>query len=209
MKGRLSKGALVAAAVVIVGATAATATTALQSIVGADGVIHGCFKSQNGQLRVVAEGEACGPSEQALAWNQTGPQGAQGPQGPEGDEGDKGDLGPQGPQGERGPQGEQGAQGLPGRTVPDTDTFYIPRYVFADGEVGGNAEAEVIASCSPGEQVTGGGFTNQGDLNILASEPTVGGAGWRVAVKNHRILPGSWSFGAWAICAVRVSVVNS
>jgi hypothetical protein len=52
-------------------------------------------------------------------------------------------------------------------------------------------------------------LTNQGDLHIIASEPAGGGSGWRVAVKNDRILPGSWPFGAWAICAVRVSVINT
>jgi hypothetical protein len=124
MKGRLSTGALAAAAAaVLAGSTVAAATTALQSIVGADGVIHGCVKSQNGQLRVVAESEACGPSEEAIAWHQVGPAGPQGlpgPRGEKGDRGDKGETGAAGPQGLQGIpgtsglQGDRGPQGVPG-----------------------------------------------------------------------------------------------
>lgn len=49
-----------------------------------DGEIHGCFKKNQGQLRVIdAEGgDTCGPAEQALVWNQTGATGATGPRGP-------------------------------------------------------------------------------------------------------------------------------
>jgi hypothetical protein len=49
-----------------------------------DGEIHGCFKKNQGQLRVIdAEGgDMCGPAEQALVWNQTGATGATGPRGP-------------------------------------------------------------------------------------------------------------------------------
>jgi hypothetical protein len=199
----------------VVGALAATALAggiAWAAIPDAGGVIHTCYSQSTGTWRPIDYPTAkCKSGETQLDLNQKGPQGNAGPKG---DKGDKGDPGPQGtqgepgPLGERGPQGEQGEQGPPGRTVPDTDTYYIPHYVFAGGEVGGNAEAEVIARCPALEQVTGGGLTNQGDLNIIASEPTPGGFGWRVAVKNPRILPGSWSFGAWAICAERVSVVN-
>jgi hypothetical protein len=198
-------------------AAGALATTALAggvawAAIPSGNVIDGCYQKVEGQLRVIDSTETCRPSELPISWNQTGPQGPQGPQGLKGDKGDTGETGPQGPQGESGPQGErgpQGEQGLPGRTVPDTDSFHIPRFVFAEKEIGGNSEGEVIADCPPGETVMGGGFTNMGDLNILASEPTTGGGGWRVYAKNHRILPGTWSFGAWAICANRVVVVNN
>jgi len=51
-----------------------------------DGEIHACFKKNQGQLRVIdAEaGTTCGPAEQALVWNQTGPTGATGATGPRG-----------------------------------------------------------------------------------------------------------------------------
>jgi hypothetical protein len=129
--------------------------------------------------------------------------------GPKDDKGDKGDPGPQGPQGDRGPQGEQGEQGPPGRTIPDTDTRYVPTYVFAGGEVGGNAEADVTADCPGSTKVTGGELTNQGNLHIIASEPTSTGSGWNVHVKNDRLLPGVWTFGAWAICTIPVLHINT
>jgi hypothetical protein len=56
------------------------------------GVIHGCYKTQNGQLRVIDSG-GCGPSEAALDWNQTGPTGAQGATGPTGPSGPPGPSG--------------------------------------------------------------------------------------------------------------------
>jgi hypothetical protein len=118
-------------------------------------------------------------------------------------------LASRGNDGAQGIQGIQGIQGPPGRTVPDTDTYYTPSYVFAAGQVGGNTEGQVTASCPAGEQVTGGGFRNGGDLNLIASEPTDDRGGWVVKVKNPRILPGSWSFGAWAICAHRVYVEHT
>jgi hypothetical protein len=42
------------------------------------GVIHACYKTENGQLRVV-DGDGCTPSETPLSWNQTGPPGPPGP----------------------------------------------------------------------------------------------------------------------------------
>ena len=44
------------------------------------GVIHACSIKLNGQLRVIdtSKGQACGPSESALSWNQAGPKGATG-----------------------------------------------------------------------------------------------------------------------------------
>jgi hypothetical protein len=54
-----------------------------------DGEIHGCYKKNQGQLRVIdAEaGATCLPSELALAWSQTGPTGATGATGPTGPRG--------------------------------------------------------------------------------------------------------------------------
>ena len=39
-----------------------------------NGVIHGCFKNESGQLRVIERG-GCHSNESALDWNQTGPPG--------------------------------------------------------------------------------------------------------------------------------------
>jgi hypothetical protein len=57
---------------------------AYASIPDSNGVIHGCYlDAGRGTLRVIdtEAGEACGNSEVAIEWNQTGPQRPQGPQG--------------------------------------------------------------------------------------------------------------------------------
>jgi hypothetical protein len=73
-------------------------TTAWAAIPDSDGVIHGCYNTKHGDLRVIdtETGQACDELETALPWNQTGPQG---------------------PQGEQGPEGPQGPQGLPGLAI--------------------------------------------------------------------------------------------
>lgn len=64
-------------------ALAGATSIALATIPGANGVISGCYNKASGLLRVVdAEaGESCGAAEQAIQWNQTGPQGPPGPAG--------------------------------------------------------------------------------------------------------------------------------
>src|SRR5262249_39275052 len=54
-----------------------------------EGEIHGCYKKNQGQLRVIdAEaGDTCGPAELGLVWNQVGPAGAAGATGPTGPRG--------------------------------------------------------------------------------------------------------------------------
>ena len=75
----------------------AAVSVAYASLPDSNGVIHGCYQKNNGQLRVIYPAvSSCSPSETPLQWSQTGPQGPVGPQGPEG---------PQGPQGAQGPQG--------------------------------------------------------------------------------------------------------
>jgi hypothetical protein len=39
------------------------------------GVIHGCYKTSDGKLRVIntEAGQTCSSGETALSWNQTGP----------------------------------------------------------------------------------------------------------------------------------------
>ena len=58
------------------------------------GAIHGCYKKNNGQLRVIdPSADSCLPSETALSWSQAGPIGPRDPSGA------KGATGPQGPAG--------------------------------------------------------------------------------------------------------------
>jgi len=77
---------LIALAVAAVAAGAST--FAYASIPDGSGTIHGCYKSDHGDLRVIDPAsskkdlQACKNDETALSWSQTGPQGPQGPAGP-------------------------------------------------------------------------------------------------------------------------------
>lgn len=95
-------------AAVIVGIVAVTSgSAAFAAIPDGNGVIHGCYDNQSGQLRIYDSDtnapKGCGSKETSLSWNQQGPQGVPGPQGPKGDTGDPGPQGAPGPQGEPGP----------------------------------------------------------------------------------------------------------
>jgi collagen triple helix repeat protein len=101
MHTRIRRVALAVTAVAIV-AIAGGVTYAVADI-GGGGVINGCYKSQNGQLRLIdPAADSCHPSETAISWGQTGTQG------PKGDKGDKGDPGPPGPPGPEGQKGDKG-----------------------------------------------------------------------------------------------------
>ncbi len=77
--------------------SAALGAIAYASIPDAGGVIHGCYKNGNGDLRVIdSSADSCKSSETGLNWNK---QGIPGPQGPQGAQGPQGQQGPQGPEG--------------------------------------------------------------------------------------------------------------
>jgi Collagen triple helix repeat (20 copies) len=115
MHRRFRRVAVAVTAVVLV-AIAGGVTYAVADI-GGGGVINGCYKSQNGQLRLIDPAtDSCLPSEKSISWSQTGPQGPPGPQGPAGPQGPKGDTGATGPQGPAGPAGAQGPKGDTGAT---------------------------------------------------------------------------------------------
>jgi Collagen triple helix repeat (20 copies) len=104
--------AIIAVAVVAI----AGGVTYAVADVGSGGVINGCYKTQNGQLRLIDPAtDSCHPSETAISWNQTGPQG---PKGDKGDPGPPGPVGPQGPAGATGPAGPEGPAGPQGATGP-------------------------------------------------------------------------------------------
>lgn len=94
------------------------------SIPGPDGIIHGCYNSSSGNLRVIEGTESCRSSELALNWSQNGrpgpqgPQGIQGPAGPAGPAGAPGPNGADGAPGLSGPAGADGADGQPGPAGP-------------------------------------------------------------------------------------------
>src|SRR5262249_28355973 len=56
-------------------AAGAAAGAVWASIPDANGVIHGCFKTVSGQLRIVQSAADCNPAATAIAWNQTRPPG--------------------------------------------------------------------------------------------------------------------------------------
>jgi collagen triple helix repeat protein len=118
MHRRIRRGALAVAAVALV-AIAGAVTYAVADI-GGGGVINGCYKTQNGQLRVIDPAtDHCLPSETAISWNQTGPTGSRGPtgaRGPTGSPGARGPTGKTGATGSRGPTGGAGPTGARGPT---------------------------------------------------------------------------------------------
>ena len=72
----------------LVAVVVAAVSVAYASIPDSNGVIHGCYDKNNGQLRVIDPAvSSCNPSETPLQWSQTGPQGPMGPQGPAGSAG--------------------------------------------------------------------------------------------------------------------------
>jgi hypothetical protein len=97
---------------------AVLAAAALPVITSAEGgdTVYACFKSSNGQLRVVKAVSECLSSETPMTWNLTGAEGLQGPQGPQGSQGAEGPQGPQGSQGAEGPAG-------PADLVPPVGSF--------------------------------------------------------------------------------------
>jgi hypothetical protein len=82
---------------------AVAAAVALGAIPDSNGVIHGCYTTATGSLRVVNASSECFVTETALDWGQQGPPGATGAQGPAGADGVQGATGAQGPQGLIGP----------------------------------------------------------------------------------------------------------
>ena len=83
MRRRVRRLAAAVTAVAVV-AIAGAVTYAVADI-GGGGLINGCYKSQNGQLRLIDPAtDSCNPSETAISWSQTaeGPKGDPGPPGP-------------------------------------------------------------------------------------------------------------------------------
>jgi hypothetical protein len=90
MRRRIRRVVLALTAVMVV--TIAGGVTYAVAQVGSGGVINGCYKSQNGQLRLIdPAADHCLPSETPISWGQTGTQGPPGPPGPKGDKGDPGE----------------------------------------------------------------------------------------------------------------------
>jgi hypothetical protein len=82
---------------------------------GSDGVIHGCYRTSGGQLRVVhSDRPDCGKGEQAIEWSKTGPQGFAGTDG---------NNGTDGRDGVDGIDGADGTDGIDGTWVASLDSM--------------------------------------------------------------------------------------
>jgi collagen triple helix repeat protein len=150
-------------AIAAVASLTLAAGIAYATIPDSGGLIHSCYKTQNGQLRVIESGE-CGPSETELTWSQTGPTGPQGAQG---------SPGPTGPTGQQGPTGQTGPRGLQGSPGPGMLAW---AHVAADGTLLGSSGNVAIARTAPGIYcVAVTGDTAHAAMAVLDARPNVGG----------------------------------
>ncbi len=119
MNPKLMRPALLGLAIVV---ALALGGIAYANIPDSGGVIHACYKKNQGDLRVIdtEKAQACLGSEEPLTWNHTGPQGIQGPSGP------SGPSGPAGIQGPSGPSGPSGASHAYSDTNNQALTFISP-----------------------------------------------------------------------------------
>jgi len=107
-------------AVAISGAAIATGATAYASIPDSGGIIHACYRTPVGHLRLVDTDAQCRAGETTLSWDHNGQSGPAGPTGPTGDTGPagaKGSQGDPGSPGEAGPTGDTGPAGPAGESV--------------------------------------------------------------------------------------------
>ena len=96
--GVIRKSGIAIAATVVL--SAATAVVAYATIPSPGGVIHGCYLTSTGVLRVIDSSVTkCAKKETSLNWNSQGIQGVQGVQGVQGFQGVQGVPGPPGPSG--------------------------------------------------------------------------------------------------------------
>jgi hypothetical protein len=170
------------------------------SIPDSAGVIHACFKSSNGQLRVIdSPTQHCRNGETAISWNQVGQQGPPGPQGiqgPKGDTGATGATGAQGPIGLTGAAGAQGPIGLTGATGAQ-GPIGLTGATGAQGPIGltgatgaqgpagvsglvllmgptvsiSNSAGSSTVVCPAGKKALGGGFNWSGSVFVDENEP--------------------------------------
>jgi hypothetical protein len=212
MHRRFRRVALAVTAVAVV-AIAGAVTYAVAGI-GGGGVINGCYKTQNGQLRVIDPASAsCLPSETAISWNQTGPtgsKGATGPAGPPGAKGATGPAGPPGPKGATGPAGTAGAKGATGPRGP-TGPSGVAGYQQVTQTVQplSNDIAIGVVDCPTGKVPVGGGAsisglirTSSGQIpSVVQSNPTSTGWGSIAVAPQGFSTNGNWSLTTYVICA--------
>jgi hypothetical protein len=127
--------------------TALLGGVAWATIPDSGGVIHACFDSKSGNLRVLdAPSHTCGKFETSLDWNQ---QGSPGPAGPAGA---AGAAGPAGPTGSAGATGAAGPAGPAGPTGPaGADATNLWALVSDDGSLRAGSHATAATSVGSSE----------------------------------------------------------
>jgi hypothetical protein len=165
-------GWLVAAVLVLGG-------IAYAAIPDSGGVIHGCYGTSNGQLRVIDDrAQTCKNGETALSWNQ------QGPNGDKGDQGVQGIQGIQGVQGTPGSKGDKGDQGIPGVEGPPGISGL--EYVSASSTVSGHSSGFAVARCPAGKSAFGGGYNWGGSPQLVSAANFTGDSpGYQAVVFNN------------------------
>lgn len=170
-----------------------SASIAAASVPSGTGVINGCRSTLLGTVRVIdAEtGQRCMGGEQALNWNQRGPQGVAGPAGPSGATGSAGPAGPIGP---AGPTGAQGPTGPAGPRGPAATPSLIVSHVVNHFTIPAHAGQSGEAQCPAGTIVTGGGYDlGEGSLaegqKIVDNDVASGDTSWSVFVTNLADFP--------------------
>jgi hypothetical protein len=86
-RSRIEGGSMKARRTALLAATTAAifaGGAAYAAIPDGAGVLHGCYKTNGGQLRLVNSQGDCSPSETPTQWNQVGPTGPSGPAGAQG-----------------------------------------------------------------------------------------------------------------------------
>lgn len=197
----MQKKKLVAGIVAIL-AVAASAT-AFAAIPDENGVIHGCYSTKNGALRVVnysvsGPSISCAPGEAGVTWSQQGPQGPQGLPGAQGAQGLPGPQGVKGDTGATGPKGDPGPAMLP--------TVYIKR-VWSASVPQSNVPTDIATLSLPA-----GNFlvsvTGEANKTVGAGQLSVECSLWKSNTKVNGAY--SWDYDSWNMSeAVAMSEVVS
>lgn len=216
---RITKSALTRRTLIIAAAVAVTATggsaVALASSSAAGTVYQGCLSKHGGQLYDVTTSSStpprCRAHDQAISWNQTGPQGPQGSAGPQGPAGPQGETGATGATGETGatgptgPKGDTGATGPQGPAGPSgVSGLYWQTGVFSV-PAGGTDTDRVI--CNAGDEVYGGGvwIENPNHLQQITEDAPSGDmTSWYGQVQNNDIA-NSYTVHFYALCGPKAS----
>ena len=120
---------------------------AYASIPDAAGVIHACYRTDSGAVRLIdVPDQTCLDGEVAIQWNIRGDIGPAGPPGATGPAGPPGETGPTGPQG---PAGPAGPGSLNWRGAYDGSKSYAVDDAVSDDGSSWVATAQVAAACQP------------------------------------------------------------